>query len=206
MRPRLRLQTTAIAAVAPHPAAMAAPAPVAPTAPTTALEITAPTSPPAAPAVPSALTPQAAAPPPTARDTAAAASTATVLPRVLRTQQPVYPDLAARRGIEGTVVLDFALTAQGRVRDARIVSADPAGVFDAAALAALRGWRFAPPPAAIANARYRQALEFALTPARQGAQHTLPAVANCRIVTGSHICRSSETDGDASLAPDLRYR
>jgi len=206
LRPRLHLQTTAIAAVAPHPAAMAAPAPVAPTVPTAALELTAPTSPPAAPAAPSALTPQAAAPPPTTRDTAAAAIAAAVMPRVLRTQQPVYPDLAARRGIEGTVVLDFALTAQGRVRDARIVSADPAGVFDAAALAALRGWRFALPPGATANARYRQALEFALTPARQGAQHTLPAVANCRIVTGSHICRSPETGGDASLAPDLPHR
>lgn len=139
MRPRLHLQTTAIVAVAPHPATMAAPAPMAPTVPRAALKITALTSPPAAPAAPSALTPQATAPTPAARDTAAAAIAAAVMPRVLRTQQPVYPDLAARRGIEGTVVLDFALTAQGRVRDARIVSADPAGVFDAAALAALRG-------------------------------------------------------------------
>ena len=88
----------------------------------------------------------------------------------------------------------------GRVRDARIVSADPAGVFDAAALAALRGWRFAPPTAETANARYRQALEFALTPAHQrGTQRILSAAADCRIVTGSRICRSPATLDDAGL-------
>ena len=141
----------------------------------------------------------------TQADTAPANATPAAPPRVLHVQQPVYPDLAARRGIQGTVVLEFALRTDGRIRDARIVSADPAGVFDAAALAALRGWRFAPPTAAMLHARYRQALEFALTPASMGAQRTLPAVANCRIVTGSHICRAPGTDADAGLAQDLLH-
>lgn len=200
--PRLHLQAAAITAVTLHPAATAAPASVALPAPAIALETVAPPS--ASPPAPPALAPQTVNPSPVTHD---APPAATVLPRVLHAQQPVYPDLAARRGIEGTVVLDFALTADGRVRDARIVSADPAGVFDAAALAALRGWRFAPPAAATANARYRQALEFSLTPAaRHGTRRTLSAAADCRIVTGSRICRSPETGGDAGLAPDLRRR
>ena len=197
--PQLHLQATALAAVAPRPAAMAAPAPMAPV-PAAAFETAAPALPSASPPAPPALMQQTAVPTPTAR---AAAVTAVVTPHVLHTQQPVYPDLAARRGIEGTVVLDFALTAEGRVRDARIVSANPAGVFDAAALAALHGWRFAPPPTQTANARYQQAFEFALTvAARHGAHRTLPAAADCRIVTGSHICRSLETIDDATLAPN----
>ena len=204
--PRLHLQTTSIAAVAPPPATTATvPAP-APSAPAIAHESAAPARSPVSPPAPTALVPQITAPsPPAHRDPIASAPAA--LPRVLHTQQPVYPDLAARRGIEGTVVLDFALTADGRVRDARIASADPAGVFDAAALTALRGWRFAPPTAETANARYRQTLEFALIPDhRRGTQRTLPAAADCRIVTGSRICRSPATLDEAGLTTGSPHR
>ena len=64
---------------------------------------------------------------------------------------------------------------------------------------------FPPPTAAMLRTRYRQALEFALTPPSMGAQRTLPAIANCRIVTESHICRAPETDADAGLAQDLLH-
>ena len=142
----------------------------------------------------------------TRADIAPVSATPAVQPSVLHVQKPVYPELAARRGIQGTVVLEFALRTNGHIRNARIVSADPAGVFDAAALAALRGGCFAPPTAATLHERYRQALEFALTPARKGAQHVLPAAASCRFVTGSRICRAPETDADASFLPNSPHR
>jgi TonB family protein len=198
--PRLHLQasmlatpaTPAAAAPTPTPTISAMPAKPAATAETAS-------APPSPRSLPAAVPGDVASPPIAQADTPPASAAPATPPRVLHVQQPVYPDLAARRGIEGRVVLEFALGTDGRVRDARVVSADPAGVFDDSALAALRGWRFAPPAAAAAHARYRQALEFALTPAREGAQRTLPAVANCRIVTGSHICRSPETDANADL-------
>ena len=202
--PRLHLQAAMLATVATP--AVAAPAPtisVVPAKPAaTAETASAPPSPRALPAAPG----DVASLPIAQADTPPASAIPAAPPRVLHVQQPVYPDLAARRGIQGMVVLEFALGTDGRVRDARVVSADPAGVFDDSALAALRGWRFAPPTAAAAHARYRQALEFTLTPAREGAQRTLPAVANCRIVTGSHICRSPETDADTDLTPVSRIR
>lgn len=53
---------------------------------------------------------------------------------------PRYPAQAMKDGIEGTVMVEFQVDASGVVRDARIASAQPPGVFDAAALAAVRGW------------------------------------------------------------------
>ncbi len=57
---------------------------------------------------------------------------------------PRYPRLAARRGIEGVVRVAFTITKDGLVSQARVLSADPAGVFDAAALKAVKKWKFSP--------------------------------------------------------------
>lgn len=203
--PRLHLQASMLATAAAPAAAMPAPIAEIPAKATATTGITASTSP-SPPAITASAPGDMASSPIAQAGTPPASAAPATPPRVLHVQQPVYPDLAARRGIQGMVVLEFALGTDGRVRDARVVSADPAGVFDDSALAALRGWRFAPPTAAAAHARYRQALEFALTPAREGAQRTLPAVANCRIVTGSHICRSPETDADTDLTSVSRIR
>lgn len=58
--------------------------------------------------------------------------------------QPVYPPAAKEAGIEGEVTLIYTVTASGHVEDVRILEADPAEVFDAAALAAVRTWRYRP--------------------------------------------------------------
>ncbi len=203
--PRLHLQAAMLATAAAPAAAMPAPIAEIPAKPATAAGATA-SAPPSPPAITASTPGDIASSPITQAGTPPASAAPATLPRVLHVQQPVYPDLAARRGIQGMVMLEFALATDGRVRGVRIVHADPAGVFDAAALAALRRWRFAPPTTAAADARYRQTLEFALTPARRDAQRTLPAVTNCRIVTGSHICRSPETDADAALAPESQMR
>ncbi len=64
--------------------------------------------------------------------------------QALSTPEPAYPPLAFRDGIEGWVELDFTVTEQGTVRDVVVVGAEPGGVFDAAAAAAVASWRYQP--------------------------------------------------------------
>jgi protein TonB len=72
----------------------------------------------------------------------------------------VYPPRARSRGIEGWVDVAFTVDATGRVTGARVLSAQPAGTFDEAALVAVRRWRYAPPPAPQdANVRLRFRLD-----------------------------------------------
>jgi TonB family C-terminal domain len=52
---------------------------------------------------------------------------------------PVYPRDALARGVQGRVVIEFSLTPEGLVRNPRIISANPAGVFNMAALQAIDG-------------------------------------------------------------------
>lgn len=55
---------------------------------------------------------------------------------------PTYPQAALDAGIEGFVEVRFTVTPAGTVGSAEIVESDPAGVFDAAALAAVNRWRY----------------------------------------------------------------
>jgi TonB family protein len=61
-----------------------------------------------------------------------------------RTVQPVYPESARKRGIEGWVELAFTVMPNGTVEDVEVRNASPADVFDDAAVRAIRGWRFEP--------------------------------------------------------------
>jgi protein TonB len=65
-------------------------------------------------------------------------------PKVIGLIEPVYPDDAKRRNIEGTLKLMLKIDDLGRVLSAEVVEATPPGVFDAAALAAFRDARFNP--------------------------------------------------------------
>lgn len=56
----------------------------------------------------------------------------------------VYPAEARAAGVEGRVVVRYDITSDGRVVNAAVVSAAPSGVFEDAALAAVRSWRFRP--------------------------------------------------------------
>lgn len=76
--------------------------------------------------------------------TADAQAKATQPARPLRRPAPKYPKSAARRGVEGEVVVRVRIDPAGRVVDAKVVRATPPGIFDAAALAAARRYRFAP--------------------------------------------------------------
>lgn len=56
----------------------------------------------------------------------------------------VYPAAAKAARTTGEVKVRFDITADGRVENARVVSAAPPGIFDAAALAYVQGRRYLP--------------------------------------------------------------
>lgn len=56
----------------------------------------------------------------------------------------VYPAAARAAGIEGEVSVSYDVTATGHVVNAVVLAAEPGGVFEEAALAAVRSWRFRP--------------------------------------------------------------
>jgi protein TonB len=64
-------------------------------------------------------------------------------PELVRKVEPDYPEAARRARIEGVVILEAVITAQGGVEDVRVVhSAGP--LLDSAAAAALARWRYRP--------------------------------------------------------------
>jgi protein TonB len=58
--------------------------------------------------------------------------------------KPAYPPRAASRHIEGWVKIEFTVTPSGAVTSPSVVSASPPGIFDEAALNAIRQWKFKP--------------------------------------------------------------
>lgn len=82
---------------------------------------------------------------PVAQDKAANPETvgATSLTR-LSGKTPVYPLDAQRQGIEGWVDIEFLVRTDGSVHEPIIRNAQPAGVFDQAAIRAVQTWRFRP--------------------------------------------------------------
>jgi len=83
---------------------------------------------------------------------AAARRPAAVEPHPVRTAElkrtrfvpPVYPQQALEDDIEGTVRVRITVNTDGRVKSAEVIESTPAGVFDAATLAAVKRWRFKP--------------------------------------------------------------
>jgi len=56
-----------------------------------------------------------------------------------------YPPQAKADGIEGYVVVRYDVDVDGNVKNVEVVEADPAGVFDAAAITAIQSYRFKAP-------------------------------------------------------------
>jgi protein TonB len=63
-------------------------------------------------------------------------------PALIERVDPVYPAAALAMGLEGRVILEAIVDEEGRVIDVRVVRS--ADVFDKAALASVRQWRYAP--------------------------------------------------------------
>lgn len=57
---------------------------------------------------------------------------------------PQYPRQALLQGIEGWVRVEFTIMPDGSVRDPLVVSAEPSGMFDRAAVQAVLKWKFKP--------------------------------------------------------------
>lgn len=79
---------------------------------------------------------------------AAAANVPNVLPesamRRTRFSPPVYPERALERGVQGWVDVEFTVLKDGTTGDAKVVGAEPANMFERAALAAVNRWRYEP--------------------------------------------------------------
>ena len=73
---------------------------------------------------------------------AASAGPEPALPRAVHQPPPRYPSLALNRGLEGAVNVAFVIQPDGSVAETRVVGADPPGVFDRSALAAVGSYRF----------------------------------------------------------------
>ena len=65
-------------------------------------------------------------------------------PKVIRRSKVRYPEHARKHKITGHVLLRFYLDEKGGVSQLQVVRSEPPGVFEEAALAAVRQWRFAP--------------------------------------------------------------
>ena len=55
---------------------------------------------------------------------------------------PVYPEDALANGIEGEVELAFKVNIRGNPKKIKVIRSEPPGVFDKAAIKALKQWKF----------------------------------------------------------------
>jgi len=62
----------------------------------------------------------------------------------LRAPSPDYPATALAQHLAGSVTLEYTVDTSGETRDIHVVEATPPGVFDQAAINAVKHWRYAP--------------------------------------------------------------
>jgi protein TonB len=62
----------------------------------------------------------------------------------VRSIEPEYPERALTQRIGGAVTVEFTVNTKGEPTDVRVVSAEPAGMFDRSAMAAVKRWRYNP--------------------------------------------------------------
>lgn len=65
-------------------------------------------------------------------------------PKVISRSRVRYPESARKKRITGHVLLRFHLDERGTISQLQVLKAEPRGIFEEAALAAVRQWRFAP--------------------------------------------------------------
>jgi TonB family protein len=71
---------------------------------------------------------------------------ATLAANLKRTRSPApdYPQTAIAQHISGSVTLEYTVDIRGEPRDIHVIEATPPGVFDQAAINAVKRWRYAP--------------------------------------------------------------
>jgi len=65
-------------------------------------------------------------------------------PRLVKHLSPLYPFEAKRKNIQGKVVIKAIVNKDGRVVEPIVLESQPKGIFEAAALRAVKRWRFRP--------------------------------------------------------------
>ena len=65
-------------------------------------------------------------------------------PMLLVAEGPVYPQFARVQQLEGFVTLAYDITVSGNVANVLVINSEPVGVFDNAAIEAVRDWQFLP--------------------------------------------------------------
>ncbi|HVH83451.1 MAG TPA: energy transducer TonB, partial [Steroidobacteraceae bacterium] len=64
--------------------------------------------------------------------------------KALRTEPPEYPAGALEHRMTGSVLLSYTVDGKGNPRDVQILQSTPTGVFDRAAMNAVKRWKYAP--------------------------------------------------------------
>ena len=79
---------------------------------------------------------------------------------------PEFPSKALSQRVSGTVTIEYIVDTNGDPRDVRVVEASPPGVFDHAAIAAVKHWHYEPVVAngAPVEVPVRTAIRFELPP------------------------------------------
>jgi len=72
------------------------------------------------------------------------AATVTREPELIKRTAPEYPEDAVQKGIEGAVDLAFVVSPKGDVNDVTVVHSEPSTIFNRAAIAAVRHWKYQP--------------------------------------------------------------
>lgn len=62
----------------------------------------------------------------------------------VRATPPDYPQNALNQRLSGSVTLEYTVDTRGETRDVHVIEASPPGVFDQAAISAVKHWRYAP--------------------------------------------------------------
>lgn len=71
-------------------------------------------------------------------------ATLTASLKAVKTVPPEYPQSALAKGVSGSVLLSFTVDAKGNTSDVQVLQSTPAGVFDRAAVSAVKRWKYAP--------------------------------------------------------------
>jgi len=117
------------------------------------------------------------------------------IPQALHRGNPRYPHAAFRKGIEGSVLLEFSVDAGGRVVAPRVVDATPTGIFERSALEAVSEWTYQPLGIETKGMKVR------LTFRKRGHAPWTPTPAPSTIVRGDSLAASVASSSLAEQLP-----
>ena len=80
---------------------------------------------------------------------------------VIKRALPNYPKYAIKNSIEGAVLINFSIEADGNVSDIEVVASDLDGLFDATAILGVQKWAYSKPKHKLRNNYV--AIEFVLS-------------------------------------------